>query len=63
MKKGTYVLDLSTERRGFVVGTGDELLGSWLGPGHVLLDAHGSDPDEGSWWCRIQDVEVIRGEA
>lgn len=53
------VLDLSTERRAFVVGTGDELPNGWLDGSWVLLDEHGCEPDEGSWWARCSDVEGI----
>lgn len=61
MRAGTYVLDLDTERRGFVVGTGDELPEGWLDGSWVLLDESGPEPDEGSWWTRVSSVEVIDG--
>lgn len=61
MTRGSYVLDLDTERRGFVVGTGDDLPHGWLDGSWVLLDENGCEPDEGSWWTRVSSVEVIDG--
>ena len=59
--RGMRVLDLDTERRAFVVGTGDELPDGWLDGSWVLLDQNGCDPDEGSWWAKTESVEVIDG--
>ena len=53
------VLDLATERRAFVVGTGDELPDGWLDGTFVLLDEHGCEPDEGSWWAKTSDVVEV----
>jgi hypothetical protein len=57
--RGMLVLDLATERRAFVVGTGDELPDGWLDGSFVLLDEYGCEPDEGSWWARTDLVEVL----
>ena len=60
--RGTQVLDLDSERRAFVVGTGDELPDGWLDGSWVLLDSTGPEVDEGSWWSRVTSVEVIDGK-
>lgn len=57
--KGTYVVDIAMEKRGFICCNGDEDPASWHDHTWLLLDEHGSEPDEGSWWARMSDVEVI----
>lgn len=59
LMKGMRVLDLDTERRAFVVGTGDELPDGWLDGSWVLLDQSGVEPDEGSWWTKVSSCEVL----